>query len=358
MMVNPFDTSNAVRYPDETIVPTGVVTLYNQVTSAATYATSNFYSVLTVKPIRIGAAYPSGLASNWDVPYTIIPPQWSVPGGPFNAPSGSTVRSDYGVPQGSWANLSAVDRTLACGMNVKITGLPPNTFLPAGTIYFLQLQEYEFEGLMSGASASESLFINAVAAGKGFSFTLNELQKMDGATLPYLPQGPMSYTFSDLDAYAPWGSGQAFGSYNASGASAGVSSGVMSAQPRLLVAGFGVPSGLEFTVKYVHHLEYVPTVAAAGLIKTEVCPPSTEAREGIARAAQLVQSHLAGRTSAKDVAPIVSPTASGLAGLATSIGKAAVGLIPGASIFVKGAHALSEGLGAPKWLSSVLSSLA
>jgi len=251
-----------------------------------------------------------------------------------------------------------VDRTLACGINVKITGLPPNTFLPAGVIYFLQLQEYEFAGLLGSSPASESLFINAVAAGKGFSFTLNELQKMDGATLPYLPQGPMSYTFSDLDAYAPWGSGQMSGATNGSGASAGTSSGVMSAQPRLVVVGFGVPQGLELTVKYVHHLEYIPTVAASGLIKTEVCSPSMETREGIAKAAQMVQSHLAGRTSARDVAQIVSPTASGLAGIATGLGRAAVGMIPGASVFVRGAQALSQGLGAPKWLTSVLSSLA
>lgn len=172
MLLDPFSVSKGHRYPDETIVPTALVNLRR----------SDTYTV--------GAGGTVGTALHWKLRTatggvyvgTVAPPGTS-----FSAGEAAGVVSDYGTAQSSWSALTTVDRTLACGVRVRLVGLPTSTFLPSGTLYFLQIQSLEYTG---ATFDTEAECIQAVTARRGFSITANELSKMDGAIAPYLPQGP------------------------------------------------------------------------------------------------------------------------------------------------------------------------
>jgi len=88
------------------------------------------------------------------------------------------------------------------GIRTRLVGLPTSTFLPSGTLYFLRIQEAELSATLAALDVSETAAIQAVTAGKGFSMTVNELSKLDGVILPFLPQGPMSFVFSDNNSVA------------------------------------------------------------------------------------------------------------------------------------------------------------
>lgn len=325
MVVDPHSKERGARYPDETIVPTGMVHLATSVTYTVPAGESTFATQLKWKCDQDGL--PGAPA---DLPPIILPKPVPAPG----------TWVDYGVPQTSWASLSAVDRTLACGIRVRLIGLPVATFLPAGTLYFIQLQASEVP------MASEAAAIQAVTAGKGFSVTVNELSKSDGVTIPFLPQGPMSFVFSDTNSFAAVEAGIP-GSL--------IPAGVVAANGSVIVLGFGMQPGQELRVDYAHHIEYIPRVEAAGLIATSVCPPSSMARDAISRGAQLVQQSLAGATSFSKVAGLVSEFAPSIL---SSLGRAATGLIPGGAFLARGAAAMAKGFGAPAWLSSALESIA
>jgi hypothetical protein len=214
--------------------------------------------------------------------------------------------------------------------------------LPSGTFYFLQLQQDEL-GVFN-STVTEQVCLQAVTAGKGFTMTVNELSKLDGAQIPLLPQGPMSFTFSDrnsLSAY--YGGGGGVGQ-------------VMSSPPVVAIYAFGMQGGQIFRFDYAHHIEYIPSPVAAGLIATAIQPPSQEARQGIARAAQLVSTKLAGAMNGSSVAGLVAGNTPSGAVIST-LGRAAVGMVPGGAFLARGASAIASGLGAPTWLTSALASL-
>lgn len=321
MVMNPFERESAARYPDETIVPTAL-THFQKSTTYSVDATGTVYTVLGWKADQASVVAPISLPA------------------PIGGPA---IPADYDTPQAQWATLSAVDRTLACGIRVRLTGLPVSTFMPSGTLYFLQVQKSEFVALSTYISTlGEPAALQAVTAGKGFSVTVNELSKSDGIILPYLPQGPMSFVFSDTNSLAA--------------ASAGLTPAtaeVVAANGNLLVVGFGMNPGQTLRFDYAHHIEYIPTISAAGIVATSVEPPNMGAREAIGRGAQVVQQRLAGSTSLKEVAPLTS----GLPSIAAQVGRMAVGLIPGGSALVGAGAALARGLGAPAWLTSALDQL-
>jgi hypothetical protein len=319
MVLDPHSKDKGCRYPDETIVPTGLVHL----ASSFTYTVSEGQSTLrTYLRWKCDVDNPGGVDTS-----PILTPDYI----------GSTYASvDYGSPQTTWANLSSIDRTLAAGIRVRLIGLPTSTFMPSGTIYFLQMQNVETE------IATETAAIQAVTAGKGFSVTVNELSKTDGVTLPYLPQGPMSFVFSDTNAEAPVTAGSA------------TASTVVSANGLLYVYAFGLQAGQSFRIDYAHHIEYIPRATAAGLVATRVEAPSAEFRDAISRGAQVVQTSLAGATSMAKIRPVVDGGTSILGQLA----RTAVGMIPGGPLIAKGASMVSNALGAPSWLTSALSALA
>jgi len=64
--------------------------------------------------------------------------------------------------------------------------------------------------------------------------TVNELSKLDGVILPFLPQGPMSFVFSDKDSLPAAAAGT-----SVSGST------VVSANPVLLIVGYGLEAGLK-----------------------------------------------------------------------------------------------------------------
>lgn len=349
MLLNPFEKNSGCRYPDETIVATGLVHLARTVTyvqPALTplggQPTDRFITALGSKVISSGASVPPGAS---ETPFTILAPG-SFANGAAPSAAGQT---DYLTPQATFSALNAVDRTLAAGVRVSLTGLPTSTFMPSGTLYFVQAQEYEFSSLLATLQ-NESGAVQAVTAGKGFSTTLNELNQVGSIILPLLPQGPMSFTFTDNNSYLAFGAGQVGGTIS------GALSSVVSAAPRLIVVGYGLAAGVELRFEYSHHVEYIPTTSAAGLIQTAVEPPSTNARQGIARAAQIVQESIAGRSTARDVAPVLGGGA--VANVVGNLGKMAVGMIPGGSLIAQGAKAVANAFGAPKWLSSILSTVA
>jgi len=342
MVLNPF-RDEGYRYPDETIVPTGMVHLVDSVTwtMPSTGSTGNFTTALQAKPVRTtsngGPPIPAPGQPN---PFTISPPN------PFAVGTGLSPipTSDYGANQTSWANLSAIDRTLASAIRVRMVGLPPSQFMPAGSLYFLQLQREEFFQIAAPGGLQdyngEALAMQMVTAGKGFVVTVNELNHSDGVCMPLLPQGPMSYVFSDTDSY-----GAAY-----SGATAGTST-VVSAPPYIVVVGYGIPPGSVLRFDYTHWIEYIPETTAAGLISTAVCPPSYQEREAVSRVAQTVQSQIAGKSSIRDVAGLLSDNSAVAAG---TLARSALGMMPGgsaiASILGSGARSLS----APGWLGAAL----
>lgn len=321
MVLDPQSKDKAARYPDETIVPTGLVHLASQSTYTVPTGTTTLITMLRWK-------------------CDIDDPSTGANTAPINLPSSafSGTWNDYGSSQASWADISSIDRTLACGIRVRVVGLPTATYLPSGTLYFLQLQQNE--NALS-YSTSEQNAIQAVMAGKGFSCTVNELSKTDGVTLPFLPQGPMSFVFSDTN------------SEPAAIAGSGISAPptVVSANGYVAVVAFGLQEGTVFRFDYAHHIEYIPSVKAAGLVATKVEPPSSAARDAISRGAQAIQKSLAGSSNIGSIAGLV--TGGGVSAL-SAITKAAVGMIPGASTAVSMAKMAADGLGAPAWVKSAL----
>lgn len=330
MVIDPLDKGKAERYPDETIVPTGLV----HFTSSTTYVVPEGSTTLSTA-LRWKCAQDEVGGPNTAPIYPVT----DISHGPLGV--GNDDWTDYGTPQQTWIQINAVDRTLATGIRLRVVGLPTATFLPSGTLYFLQVQNRE----LWSAYSTESICIQAVTAGKGFSMTLNELSKSDGVTLPYLPQGPMSFVFSDNSAEAAVLAGRLVG---------GVNSTVVSANGALIVVGFGLQAGTTVRVDYAHHIEYIPRPQAAGLIETKVELPSSAARDAISRGVQLVQEHLAGSTALGKVAPVVT---GGGAGIVQSLTRAAVGLIPGAGAIVGVAKSAADALGAPPWLKTAMSFL-
>ncbi len=277
MVVNPFE-SEGCRYPDESIVPTGLVRLQ----TSTTLTTAAPGSILTVLNWKVRDATAGGAGTGHA---TIIPA--------FNI-GGSIVNSDYGVPQAAWRPLVAIDRTLAAAIRVRLMGLPVSTFVPSGTLYFLQYQP----GEALGSFDTETECIQAVVARKGFSLTLAEIAKLGAIHVPYLPQGPMSYVFSQSNSIPASG-------YPDSDTVIGPVSSVVAPNGGLVVAGFGLQSGVVLRFDYSHHVEYIPQVASAGLIETKVELPSASAREFIAKDSQAVISVTAGGTSSSDLVPLI-----------------------------------------------------
>lgn len=274
MCLNPFG-KDAARYPDETLHPTALVHLQSSMTYITTDST--FSAGLSIKVVD----------SDVNAQATTI----VTPGrGPI--PDMTIRRADYGGQQASWGPLCAVDRTLAAGLRLRITGLPPSTFAASGTLYFLQLQADEVIQAVSTFPLSETNAITAVQSGKGFCVTAQEIfSSASGVYLPYLPQGPMSYNFSDHNALADQAN-----IYSYSQPSTPVAP-----KPFLYCIGYGLQAGVSVRVDYAHHVEYIPGTTAAGLVAALAQPPSGADRESIATSISRAMRGLFGATTAKEV---------------------------------------------------------
>lgn len=338
MILDPHrSTENAVRYPDETIVPTGLVSLQDSITY--TVPAEEVGTVGTFRTLLRWKVIDDDVASSYSENPILSP----IPIGATSHTGGTRTYTQ----QSNWLPLSAVDRTLACGIRLRMVGLPTSTFMPSGTVYFLQYQNVELSDFNAGLiTDGESYARAAVAAKKGFSCTINELSKTEGVTVPYLPQGPMSFVFSDSNTAA---------SAIAGIVGAGVSSTVVSANGGVMVVGFGLQPGSILRFDYGHVIEYVPRAKAAGLIQTAVQPPSSAMRDSISHGAAMVQQTISGATSLSSIAKVV---AGGAMQAAAAVAKSVVASVPGGSAVVRGLAGMAEGLGAPSWLKSALNALA
>lgn len=354
MILNPHrtsDSSDLCRYPDETIVPTGVVSLQDS---------SSF-----VVPAATGSQIPGTLfaqlrwkvnndQSDWTAnSLPVVPPQLLDTNLGNFANSGTAY-----TQQDAWLRVSSVDRTLACGVRIKVLGVG-STFLPTGTLYAIQYQNQELTGTLTALSGpnGEASARALVAARKGFSVTMNEVSKADGMTIPYLPQGPMSYVFSDTNREAAAIAG--IGPY--SGLTFPPST-VVSANGGLLVVGYGLTQGQSFRIDYGHIIEFVPNINGAGLIQTAVQPPSSSMRDEISMGVASIQKTVAGSSSLGPVAGLLSGSA---ADAARSIAQQVLGAggaamraaIPGSGVVLEGVRGMARNLGAPAWLNSALTML-
>lgn len=339
MILDPHRSADqACRYPDETIVPTGIVSLQDSISWQVPAPTGSevagtVYTALKWKTTTNDATTP-----------TINEFPISVPSLLDTSKTPQTLGAQAYEQQNSWLNLSSVDRSLALGIRVRLIGLPNSTFLPSGTLYFLQYQNSELLDLYSGlVTAGESVARACVSAKKGFSCTVNELSKTDGVTVPYLPQGPMSFVFSDSRTSAAVNAGL----YTPST--------VVSANGGVLVVGFGLQEGQSLRIDYGHVIEYIPRAQAAGLIQTAVQPPSSAMRDAISTGAAAIQQTISGATNLSSIARVV---AGGAMAAATSVARGVVAGFPGGPGVIRGLGAMAEGLGAPSWLRSAIGALA
>lgn len=354
MVLNPHQSTDATdlcRYPDETIIPTSLVSLQDSLTwTQSTGPTAGSVAGSFVTALR-------WKCSGDDATYTIN-------GSPILTPTNlisnintfANTWQNY-VQQSQWLGLSAIDRTLATGIRVRFMSLGLNTFMPAGTLYFIQYQNNELTGLLSQLSAAggEATARALVAARRGFAVTCNEISKTSGVTIPYLPQGPMSFVFSD--------SGKETAAVAGEGSFSGLSippSSILSANGGVLVVGFGLNDGCSMRLDYGHIIEYVPTVLGAGLVQTGVQQPSSTFRDAISTAAGLVQKELAGSTSLDRLG-----FSGGLSHLGEFAAKAALGLgsaafrsvVPGGGMMLDVGRRVIGASNAPPWLQSAASML-
>lgn len=337
MIMDPFrSTEHATRYPDETIVPTGLTSLQESRTFTSTSQVANWVTALKWK-VNTDAGETPGFSENPITPMTVS--------------DGTTLPLTNGVPysqQSQWQNLSSIDRTLAMGIKVTSVGLPSATFMATGSVYFIQYQNNELASLLPGLGTAngEAIARSAVAAKKGFMCSMNEISKSSGVAVTYLPQGPMSFVFSDTGSVAATNAGVKV--------QGGASSTVVSANGGVLVAFFGLSAGTILRIDYGHIVEYVPTTAAAGLIQTEICPPSSSLRDSISAGAAQIQTHVTGATSLGAIANVV---AGGALTAATSVARSVLSGIPGGAALAQGATAIARSMNAPQWLSGALAAL-
>lgn len=310
MLAHPFDRQRATRYPDETLVPTSMVHLASSYTYTAP-SDKPFATILRQKALMAVPMNPPSGGYNIG---TIGLPSQFVPGSGQQVPDlWSAGLIDYGQAQKQWTPLSVTDRTLACAIRARITGLPTSTFMPSGTLYFLQLQSRDLGSVYADSTMStlgvqttgddimangESACIRAVEAGKGFSVTVAELGKESSLHIPFVPQGPMSFVFSDTNAAGAQVPGGWAPYLNQQGAAdQAPMSTVVSAPTTLVILGFGLQAGMQIRFDYAHHIEYIPSSGAAGLVETVTELPSHASREGISHGSHVLATSIQGQTT-------------------------------------------------------------
>jgi len=355
MLLDPFDQSHGVRYPDEAILPTAMTHFY----TSTTYVVRGVSTVYTGLDWKIQTPrLMTGSTSN-----ASLPGQFPVEtGGPIvPVDYGAQVLTYAGITPGSPAiagsltALAVSDRTLAYGVRVRVTGLPSGASVATtanGRFYFLQIQAIETARFNS--TTPESYAIAAVQAGKGFTCTAQEVYlSPTGVSHVGLPQGPMSFLFSDTNSLPASTAG--FTNVNPAAldsAMTATSSGILSGCPELVILYYGGALGTTIQFDYAHHVEYIPGLAASGLVDIRNQPPSAAARESIARVAQAVDQRISGATSLAEMGWL----ARGLVGVA----KTAL-LTPEARMILNLTSKLGSQLisssgaqGVPPWLTTGL----
>jgi len=349
MVMNPLAKEFICRYPDESLLPTALThfTLSSTITldAPASGHAESFRTFSAEKLLTLAAPSVSG----------------STGGCLYLA---DDTQADYGTPHIAWAGgttqaggFSSIDRTLASCIRVRVVGLPTSTFLPSGSVYFLQLTNLEFDSTTQRlvTPGGESVAMQAVAAGKGFCVTTNEISKSDGGITHFsLPFGPNSYVYSDTNMLKPALSGRGGNTETVFGGTGGSSA--LSSNGFIMVIGYGLQPGTVLRFDYAHVVEYVPTTSAAGVISTQLELPSMERRQDISLAIQKVNEVRAGSTSLQEVQAVSQAQPSGIVPAVSGIAKQVLNLATGGvgSTFAKAGGMINKAIKGPAWLSTAL----
>lgn len=285
MVVNPFEASHTCRYPDETIIPTAVAA-FNSAISYTVPAAGNVIAALNV-----GLSNYSTTASQQPIFSPVS----------FTAGTYTAAYTNYGTAQTTFANLACSDRTVAAGLRVKVLGLPASTFVASGTFYFIQADggPSDPDTLYINATTGETNCINGVLAGKGFSVAAQELLG-EGLHIPYFARGANSFIFKDVnlpDSNALQGT---------IGATNPLTAGILQADPRLIIVGYGLQTGAILRFEYTTHVEYVPLPGSAGLTNNVVEHPDIVKRQTIHSAIANASSLVLKRTTKREILPVVT----------------------------------------------------
>lgn len=322
-VLNPVDSPPGAKWPDDSLQPTCATKLV----SSSTYtigASQQFFAAQGWKLLTYAGAsransnlrdFTGGTAVGPSYTACLIPPQ-----DPTFPTTGSFVAADYGGEQTTYATLCAEDRTIACGMRIKLRGLPSNTLFPPGVVYLVQVAAHEFLTAQQNIN-NEQWYIQAVNAGKGYMLNMAEIYSADGITRPFLPLGPNSFAFSGVDG------ARASALSSSDATQLYIKSEPVEPNGALVAVGFGITTGVTVHVTFAHHSEFVPTVAAAGILQPEVCAPDTASREVAQRAVAVVNESVGGASSvhvlrkngltgdeAATIGKVVGGVAGGLAG--------------------------------------------
>lgn len=204
-------------------------------------------------------------------------------------------------------------------------GLPNNTFLSPGKIYFLQLKWRTDE-----VPTSEQDLVDLERLGRGSHVSLDQVRENGSKTLFYVPDSPDKFRMSSAILPAPGLFRQAFSGSGPGGSSSAtyfprradsaafisipsVFSAIVPYDPDgkefvnatanhvptatynlqnaadeeavLAVYYVGSQDGVVLEVDYAHVVEFIPTTEAAGIISTDICLPNSQARDAILAAA-------------------------------------------------------------------------
>jgi hypothetical protein len=256
----------------------------------------------------------------YPVPQVVAPQPRTAPQFRINYPAPAETLYD----QGSGVQpYSVADRTLGCGIRIKILGLPPSQFTANGIVVIGQVEAVEVDDLCSTVSSGDiSALMAYVTAGKAASCSAQEVFTSDtGCTAQYLPRGSTALAFSATGSaesqygggYGPGGAvaitttvtaggtpGTSHLTADGSGAVSGYivtggdttspgtppgsttlfspgshdGTGSTISQPTIFLATWGIPPGCQFSVEFVHHVEYVPSSAVAGLLAPTTLLPA------------------------------------------------------------------------------------
>jgi len=347
VMMNPWvDSSFFTRYPDEVITPTAMAGFFANrtytMTSSSTAPIKSFFlrtrlqtysedlpvtdlgEAITIQNGATLAAlhgvyrYTPGCIAALDMfaPTPASAVSTISPIGISPAPNQVAWGDDYGSELARWLPLQAAYRTTACAVRVRVIGLPTNTFLSPGKIYFLQLKWRADEVPMS-----EQDLVDLERLGRGSHVSLDQVRENGSKTLFYVPDSPDKFRMSSATLPAPGvflettnTGAQVLGkkvfpwmrdvltdyvntaparwvvpydpnaTYGGSSSSTSETYDLQNAADEeaiLAIYYVGSQDGVVLEVDYAHVVEFIPTTEAAGIITTDICLPNSQARDAI-----------------------------------------------------------------------------
>lgn len=347
MLLDPFDSSKSIRYPDATTKGTCLAHFLSRITSSVTADMELFGAAMacgsdmsqTTSPVTYPADalvpasastvaanptavnfYYTGSAGVYTPLADLNPTGTNGTGWNSGSPPG-TLGFNYGTRQTTYEAASSLERTLACGVRLRCTGLPPGQFAYNGRAYFMWIAAADFPrtnvaGAVSGYYVSsaatiaafggaatqlnEARCIAAVEAGQGFTLSLADVDRSGGVMIPSLPAGPNSFLYRATGSSrisGAWSYGYATNAANGPVAFAQQGSSTPFEPGQFLViALFGVAQGTVLTLETAHVIEYVPSPSSGAIAVPEVSYAPTAVRDEILASSARLNAEVAGES--------------------------------------------------------------